>query len=136
MGFWARYCSAIRPRPAHCDSPANVWRQVSCWRNESGVSSVGIGYRPSGARRKSIGLIITDRRPADPGAELDAAHEIDAAIAERREWRMARQQGETSWPKAPRWRADAVLKRVELRAGRFDSVDLTETRRVPDHRNR
>ena len=101
------------------------------------VSSVGISYRLERARRKSIGLIITTDGLLIRAPNWTPLYEIDAAIAERREWigkALARQQKRRDQLAEHRDGGHMLFRgkrlKVELRAGLFDSVDLTETRCV------
>lgn len=139
MGFWR---ALLFGDPAASSGPLRQPRQrlapgSAAGETKARVSSVGISYRLERARRKSIGLIITTDGLLIRAPNWTPLYEIDAAIAERREWigkALARQQKRRDQLAEHRDGGHMLFRgkrlKVELRAGLFDSVDLTETRCV------
>lgn len=139
MGFWS---ALLFGDPAASSAPLRQPRQrlapgSAAGETKARVSSVGISYRLERARRKSIGLIITTDGLLIRAPNWTPLYEIDAAIAERREWigkALARQQKRRDQLAEHRDGGHMLFRgkrlKVELRAGLFDSVDLTETRCV------
>ena len=139
MGFWS---ALLFGDPAASSGPLRQPRQrlapgSAAGETKARVSSVGISYRLERARRKSIGLIITTDGLLIRAPNWTPLYEIDAAIAERREWigkALARQQKRRDQLAEHRDGGHMLFRgkrlKVELRAGLFDSVDLTETRCV------
>ena len=139
MGFWS---AQLFGDPAASSGPLRQPRQrlapgSAAGETKARVSSVGISYRLERARRKSIGLIITTDGLLIRAPNWTPLYEIDAAIAERREWigkALARQQKRRDQLAEHRDGGHMLFRgkrlKVELRAGLFDSVDLTETRCV------
>lgn len=97
------------------------------------VSSSGIPFRLQRVRRKSIGLVITTDGLLIRAPNWTPLYEIDAAIQERESWivaALARQRARLTQLTEYRdgghllYRGEKLA--VEVRAGLFDSVDLTE----------
>ena len=137
MGFWS---ALLFGDPAPPPAPRRAPRQrlaPSPAESKPRVSSAGISYRLERARRKSIGLIITTDGLLIRAPNWTPLYEIDAAIVERREWigkALARQQARRDQLAEHRDGGHMLFRgkrlKVELRAGLFDSVDLTESRCV------
>lgn len=137
MGFWS---ALLFGEPATPPTRPRAPRQrlaPPAAENKVRMSSAGIGYRLERARRKSIGLIITTEGLLIRAPNWTPLYEIDAAIVERREWigkALARQQARREQLAEHRDGGHMLFRgkrlKVELRAGLFESVDLTESRCV------
>jgi len=137
MGFWS---ALLFGDPVPPPAPRRAPRQrlaPTLADAKPRVSSAGISYRLERVRRKSIGLIITTDGLLIRAPNWTPLYEIDAAIVERREWigkALARQQARREQLAEHRDGGHMLFRgkrlKVELRAGLFDSVDLTESRCV------
>lgn len=150
MGFWSALFSPGIAAPkvprtprAPKDPRASSTPQDPATRRTSSVataddkllrrSSAGIEYTLERARRKSIGLIITTDGLLIRAPRWTPLYEIDAAIVERRNWieaSLKRQSARRDQLAAYRDGGHILFRgsklKVELHAGLFESVDLTD----------
>jgi predicted metal-dependent hydrolase len=133
MGIWSSlFNPALLPQPRRKAVP----RQAATFPGvpePKRTSSVGIDYTLERGKRRSIGLVITTDGLLIRAPKWTPIYEIDAAIAERREWiEVSVEKQRARLAKIAEFRDGGhVLFRghklkIELRQGLFDSVDLTE----------
>jgi len=131
MGFWsALFSPGVPAQTPATRSKTDVAADDS---ERQRRSSAGIHYRLQRGRRKSIGLIITTDGLLIRAPRWTPIYEIDAAISERRDWietaltrQSARREQLASYRDGGHILFRGHKLKVDLRAGLFESVDLTE----------
>lgn len=133
MGFWSALFSPGVPAPTAPVARRKTAATSTCEPEKLRRSSAGIHYRLERGRRKSIGLIITTEGLLIRAPNWTPLYEIDAAIFERRHWieaslqrQSARREQLASYRDGGHILFRGHKLKVDLRAGLFQSVDLTE----------
>jgi predicted metal-dependent hydrolase len=127
MSFWS---SLFEPTPP---KRRKAPRKLITAAEPKRTSSVGINYTLERGKRRSIGLVITTDGLLIRAPNWTPIYEIDAAIAERRDWiEVSVEKQRLRLAKIAEFRDGGHVLfrghklRIQLHQGMFDAVDLTE----------